>query len=71
MKKICPRGIIQSSEMVNSSILKEFADNNSKFDENVSKFPKRVENIVGKEEIARYEQSLHFPVFQKTNTADT
>ena len=34
--------------------------------------PKRVENTVGKEEIARYEQFLLFPqCFQKTFTADT
>ena len=35
-------------------------------------FPKRVENTVGKGEIARYEQFLLFPqCFQKTYTADT
>ena len=32
---------------------KEFADNNSKFGENGRKFSKRVENTVGKGEIAR------------------
>ena len=32
-----------------------------KFDENGGKFSERVENIVGKEEIARYEQFLLFP----------
>ena len=36
------------------------------FDENGSKLSKRVENIVGKGEIARYEQFLLFPLcFQK------
>ena len=45
--------------------LKEFADDNFKFDENGSKLSKWVENIVGKGEIARYEQSLLFPVFSK------
>ena len=36
------------------------------------KFSKRVENIVGKEEIARNEQFLLFPqCFQKSGTADT
>ena len=35
-----------------TSILKEFADNNFKFNENDRKFSNRVENIVGKEEIA-------------------
>ena len=37
-----------------------------KFDEKSSKFSKRVENTVGKEEIARYEQFLLYPhCFQK------
>ena len=50
-----------------SSKLEEFADDNFKFDENGSKLSKRVENIVGKGEIARYEQFLLFPqCFQKT-----
>ena len=49
-----------------------FADNNFKFDENGGRFFKRVENNVGKGEIARYEQFLLFPrCFQKTCTADT
>ena len=39
---------------------------NFKFDENSRKFSKRVENTVGKGEIARYEQFLLFPqCFQK------
>ena len=47
--------------------IKQSADDNSKFDENSRKFSKRVENTVGKEEIARYEQFLLFPqCFQKT-----
>ena len=34
--------------------------------------PERVENVVGKGEIARYEQFLHFPQrFQKNCSADT
>ena len=41
--------------------LKEFADDNFKFDENGRKLSKRVENTVGKGEIARYEQFLLFP----------
>ena len=41
--------------------LKQYADDNSKFDENRRKFSKRVENTVGKGEIARYEQCLLFP----------
>ena len=52
--------------MSDSSKLKEFADDNFKFDENGKRLSKRVENTVGKGEIARYEQFLHFPqAFQK------
>ena len=44
----------------------EFADDNFKFDENGRKLSKQIENTVGKEEIARYEQFLLFPtVFSK------
>ena len=39
---------------LDSSKLKEFADDNFKFDENGSKLLKRVENTVGKGEIAGY-----------------
>ena len=39
--------------ILNSSKLKEFADDNFKVNENGRKFSKRVENTVGKEEIAR------------------
>ena len=50
----------------------ELADDNFKFDENYRKFPKRIDNTVGKGEIARYEQFLLFQqCFQKTCTADT
>ena len=46
--------------------MKEFADDNFKFDENGRKLSKRVENTVGKGVIARYEQFLLFPrCFQK------
>ena len=52
--------------------MKEFADDNFKFDENGRKFFKQVENNVGKGEIARYEQFLLFPqCFQEPCTADT
>ena len=52
--------------------MKQFADNNFKSDENGRKVLNRVENTVGKGEIARYEQFLLFPqCFQKTCTADT
>ena len=52
--------------------MKEFADDNFKFVENCTEVSKQVENTVGKGEIARYEQFLHFPqCFQKTCAADT
>ena len=52
-------------------LLKEFADDNFKFDENGRKLSKQVENTVGKVEIAHYEQFLLFPkCFQKTCTAN-
>ena len=59
-------------ESLCSSFPKEFADNNFRFDGNGEKFSRRLENTVGKGEIARYEQFLLFPqCFQKTCTADT
>ena len=46
--------------------MKEVTDDNFKFDGNGRKLSKRVENTVGKGEIARYEQFLLFPqCFQK------
>ena len=46
--------------------MKEFAEDNFKFDENGRKLSKQVENTVGKGEIARHEQFLLFPqCFQK------
>ena len=54
-----------------STKLKEIADNNFKLDENGRKVSKRVENTVGKGEIARYEQFLLFlQCFQKTCTTE-
>ena len=54
------------------SKLKEFAEDNFRFDKNVKELSKRVENTVEKGEIARYEQFLLFPqYFQKTYSADT
>ena len=51
-------------QILDSSKLKEFSDNNFEFDENGRKFPERVKNT-------RYEQFLLFPqCFQKTCTAD-
>ena len=43
--------------------LKEFADDNFKFNKNGRKLSKQIENTAGKGEIARYEQFLLFPVF--------
>ena len=58
--------------ILDSSKLEEFPDNNFEFDENGRKFLKRVENTVGKEEIACYEKFLLFPqCFLKTYTADS
>ena len=48
-------------QILDSSNLKEFADNNFEFDENDRKFSNMVENNVGKGEIAHYEQFLLFP----------
>ena len=61
-----------NDKFLDSSKLIEFADDNFKFDGNGRKFSKRVENNVGKGEIALYEQFLLFPQsFQKIYTADT
>ena len=66
------RARVPNSKLLDSSKLKEFADDNFKFDENGRKFSKWFENPVGKGEIARYEQFLLFPqCFQKTCAADT
>ena len=57
---------ITRRQILDSSKLKEFADDNFKFDENGRKLFKQVENTVGKGEIARYEQFLLFAqCFQK------
>ena len=60
------------SQILVSSKLKEFADDNFKLDKYGRKFSKRVGNNVGKGEIARNEQFLLFPqCFQKACTANT
>ena len=59
-------------QILDSSKLKEFADDNFEFNENCGKFSYGVENTEGKGEIDCYEQFLLFPrCFQKTCTADT
>ena len=49
------------NDTIDTSRLKEFAEDNFKFDENSGKFSERVENPMGKGEIAHYEQYLLFP----------
>ena len=65
---LCETGayLITRRPILDSSKLKDFADDNLKFEENGRKLFKLVENTVGKGEIARYEQFLLFPqCFQK------
>ena len=51
--------------------MKEFTDDNFKFDKYGRTFSKWLENTVGKGEIARYEQFLLFSrCFQKACTVD-
>ena len=58
--------------MLDFSRLKKFAEDKFEFDENFGKYSDRVENTVGKGEIARHEQFLLFPqCFQKTCATDT
>ena len=58
--------LLPEDQILDRSKLKQSAGDNFKFDENSRKFSKRVENTVGKEEIACYEQFLLFPqCFQK------
>ena len=57
---------ITRQQILDSSKLKEFADDNLKLHGNERKLSKQVENTVGKGEIARYEQLFLFPqCFQK------
>ena len=58
---------ITRRQIFDRSKLKQSADDYFKLDENSRKFSKRVENTVGKGEIARYEQFLLFSqCFQNT-----
>ena len=52
---------LPDNRILDWSKLKQFADNNFKFEENSRKFSKWVENTVGKGEITCYEQFLLFP----------
>ena len=57
---------ITRRQILDSSKLKVLADNNLKFERNSRKLFQPIENMVGKGEIARYEQFLLFPqCFQK------
>ena len=57
---------LPDDKILDRSKFKQSADDNFKFDENSRKFSKRVENTVGKGEIAHYKQFLLFPqCFQK------
>ena len=59
-------------QILDSSEPREYANDSFKFNEKWRKFSKRIENTVGKGEIACYEQFLLFPqYFLKTSTADT
>ena len=61
-----PINPLADEKILDSSKLKAFADGNLKFDKNGIRLSKRVENTVGKGEIACYEQVLLFPqCFQK------
>ena len=59
-------------KILHSSKLKELANENCKFVEYGRKFSKRVENTLGKGEIARYQQFLLSPqCFLKTCAVET
>ena len=60
IQSFCRRQIT-AKQILDSSKLKEFADDNFKFDENGRKLLKQVENTVGKGEIACNEKFLLFP----------
>ena len=52
---------LPDDKILDKSKLKQSADDNFKFDENSRKFSKRVENTVGRGEIAHYKQFVLFP----------
>ena len=74
-KLVLTRTILTLSQTTNFSLFqteKVVDDIFNKYDENGRKFPKRVENTVGKGEITRYRKILLFQqCFQETHTADT
>ena len=71
-KELCNIKPFPKQHTLDSSKLKDFADDYFNFNENGIKYSERVENTVGNREIARNEQILLFPqCFQKTCSADT
>ena len=63
--------LYQTTEFLDLTKLKEFADDNSKFGEDGGKFFKWVENTVGKGEITRNDQFLLLSqCFQKICAVD-
>ena len=59
-------------QILDSSKLTEFADDNFRFDESGRKLAKQEENTMGKGKIAHYKQFLFLPqCFQKTCAKDT
>ena len=59
--------LVLKRQVLDSSKLREFADDNFKLDENGGKFSKRVENTVGKGKIARDSNfSFSHTVFKRT-----
>ena len=69
---ICIIRTLPKRLILDSTKLKELVDDNFQFYENGRKFFKRIENTVGKGEIARREQFLLFPqCFQNIYPADT
>ena len=62
---------ITGQQILDSSKLNEFAEENFEFYINGRKFSKQIENNVGKGDIARYEQFLLFQqCFQKASSVD-
>ena len=69
---IFPNQFFPKRQFLDSSKLKEFADDILRFNENGRKLSKWVENTAGKAEIARFGQFLLFPqYFQNACTEDT
>ena len=62
IKELCK----DKRQILDSPILKSFADNNLKFDVMAENSPQWIENTVGKGEIALYDQLLLSQYFQKT-----